>query len=76
MKMNPWEAVQWTGQLADLKEQQYKSTLLICALAELLMERGILTREEIAQMASRLEDNDLAEGLGPGLGSDPLFNKR
>ena len=71
--MNAWETVQWTSQLADLKEQQYRSTLLICALAELLMEKEILTREEIAQMASQLEASDLAEGLG--LGADRLRNK-
>lgn len=71
--MNTWETVQWTSQLADLKEQQYRSTLLICALAELLMEKEILTREEIAQMASQLEASDLAEGLG--LSADRLHNK-
>ncbi|MEO3945769.1 hypothetical protein [Gorillibacterium sp. CAU 1737] len=59
--MNAWEQVNWAGQLADLKEQHYRALLLVSALTELLMEKGICTPEEIALRASRLEQHDLTQ---------------
>ncbi|WP_438433652.1 hypothetical protein [Gorillibacterium sp. sgz500922] len=58
--MNAWEQVAWAGQLADLKESQYRTLLLASALAELLIGKGLATRDEIAALAAQLERADLA----------------
>lgn len=49
------------GQLADLKEADYKNTLAIAVLIDLLIEKGVFTRREFAQKARRLENETLAE---------------
>lgn len=49
------------GQLADLKDVDYKNTLAIAALIELLIEKGLFTRQEFAQKAQELESASLAE---------------
>ncbi|MCL6457787.1 MAG: hypothetical protein K6T85_07255 [Gorillibacterium sp.] len=61
--MKAWETVQSMGMLADLKEQNYRTTLLACALAELLIEKSIATREEITEIAARLERADFIESF-------------
>ena len=35
------------GKLADLKEEHYRNTLLVTSMMDLLIEKGILTRDEI-----------------------------
>jgi hypothetical protein len=47
------------AQLADLKEVDYKNTLVLTALVELLVEKGILDRKEVIQKARQL-DADLS----------------
>jgi hypothetical protein len=42
------------AQLADLKEVDYKNTLVLTALVELLVEKGILDRKEVIQKARQL----------------------
>jgi len=63
--MNAWEQVAMAGQLADLEEQHYRTLLLASALAELMIEKGLITPEEIATRASLLEQADLAACLQP-----------
>lgn len=41
--------------LADMKEVDYKNTLAVTALIELLVAKGVFTREEIAATAQRLD---------------------
>ena len=60
--MKAWEEVQRMGIIADLKEQNYRTILLVSALAELLIEKRVVSREEIADMGSRLERADISEG--------------
>ncbi|MGZ4134125.1 MAG: hypothetical protein ACXVC1_02640 [Tumebacillaceae bacterium] len=43
------------AQLADLKEVDYKNTLVLTALVELLVEKGILDRKEVIQKARQLD---------------------
>ncbi|MCX7571826.1 hypothetical protein OS242_17925 [Tumebacillus sp. DT12] len=43
------------AQLADLKEVDYKNTLVVTALVELLVEKGLLTRQEVIQKARQLD---------------------
>ena len=60
--MKAWEEVQMMGIIDDLKEQNYRTILLVSALAELLIEKRVVSREEIADMGSRLERADISEG--------------
>jgi len=46
------------AQLADLKEVDYKNTLVLTALVELLVEKGLLTRQDVITKARQL-DGDL-----------------
>ncbi|OEF97347.1 hypothetical protein [Desulfuribacillus alkaliarsenatis] len=43
------------GQLADLKEVDYKNTLVITAIIELLVEKGIINRSDIIEKAQELD---------------------
>ena len=43
------------AQLADLKEVDYKNTLVVTALVELLVEKGILERKDVIQKARQLD---------------------
>lgn len=43
------------GKLADLKEEHYKNTLLLGALIELLVEKGIFTTKELDTKAAELD---------------------
>lgn len=52
---HPLDEINIIAQISDLKEVDYKNTLLISALIELLMEKGILTRKEILQKANQME---------------------
>ncbi|WP_425058468.1 hypothetical protein SCACP_31210 [Sporomusa carbonis] len=49
------------GQLADLKDVDYKNTLAVAVLIELLIAKGLFTRQEFAQKAQELESASLAE---------------
>lgn len=43
------------AQLADLKETDYRNTLAIAALIELLEEKGLLTPAELADKIKKLD---------------------
>lgn len=49
------------SQIADLKEIDYKNTLAITSIIELLIEKGILNRTEVAVKAQALEDQTILE---------------
>jgi len=49
------------GQIADLKDTDYKNTLALSVLIELLIEKGVFTRQEFALKARELEQASLAE---------------
>jgi len=49
------------GQLADLKDTDYKNTLAISVLVELLIEKGLFTREDFTHKAWDLEKETLTE---------------
>jgi hypothetical protein len=52
-------AVLLGAEIADLKDVDYRNTLAICTLIELLCERGLIGRAEFARRAQAL---DLAAG--------------
>ncbi len=43
------------GKLGDLKEIDYRNTLAIATLIELLVEKGLITRQEFSQKAQSLD---------------------
>lgn len=49
------------GQLADLKAIDSKNTLAIAVLIDLLIDKGLITRQEFAQKAQELESATLAD---------------
>ena len=49
------------GQIADLKDTDYKNTLAITALIEIFIEKGLFTREDFSNQAQTLEKLTLAE---------------
>ena len=49
------------AQLGDLKETDYRNTLAIATIIELLVQNGIITRREFARMACRLDNMTVDE---------------
>jgi len=49
------DQVDFIGKLADLKAEHYHSALLINAIIELLVEKGVVTRHEIERKAAELD---------------------
>lgn len=47
------------SQIADLKEVDYRNTLAITSIIELLIDKGILERNEIASKAYILENQTI-----------------
>lgn len=51
----PLQEIDIIGKLADLKDQHYRNTLLLSALVELLIEKEILTTEEMDRKLKHLD---------------------
>lgn len=49
------------GQIADMKEVDYKNTLAIASVIEILIDKGIISRNDIALKAMQLERMTLDE---------------
>lgn len=49
------------GQIADLKEIDYKNTLAIASMIEVLIDKGIINRHDIAKKAFQLENETTQE---------------
>ena len=43
------------GHIADLKENDYKNTLAIAAIIEVLIEKGIVNKEDLLKKALQLD---------------------
>jgi len=56
--MNKFDLI---NQIANMKEIDYKNTLAITCIIELLIEKGIIDRFEVAEKAQFLEDKTLSE---------------
>lgn len=52
------DEVAWIAKLADLKEDHYRNSLLLGAILELLLEKGLLTAQELAAKVHTLEASD------------------
>lgn len=53
--MTARETIDLFAALADMKEIDYKNTLAITALIDLLVDKGVITREEMASRAQKLD---------------------
>lgn len=49
------------GQIADMKEIDYKNTLAIASIIEILIDKGIINRNDIALKALQLENMTIDE---------------
>lgn len=49
------------GQLADLKDTDYKNTLAISVLIELFIDKGLFTRDDFTHKATELEKSTISE---------------
>lgn len=49
------------GQIADLKDVDYKNTLAVAVMVELLIDKGVFSRQEFAAKGRELEQATLAE---------------
>lgn len=50
-----WENVQLLAKLADLKEEHYRTVLTLSAMLELLVEKGLLTHEELSARSNQID---------------------
>ncbi|WP_166245863.1 hypothetical protein [Paenibacillus turpanensis] len=48
------DEVNMIGKLADLKTSHYHNTLLLSALVDLLIEKGVITTQELQEKAGEL----------------------
>ncbi|MBU5678176.1 hypothetical protein KQI88_17325 [Alkaliphilus sp. MSJ-5] len=53
--------VNLVGQIGDLKEIDYRNTLAIATLIELLIEKNVITRQEFARKSYYLDNMSLEQ---------------
>jgi hypothetical protein len=67
--MNPipssLDEVNLIGKLADLKESHYLQSLLLSALIDTLMDKGLITAEELTHRAQQLDQAATPHPLYP-----------
>jgi hypothetical protein len=52
---SPIEEIELISKLADLKQQHYQNLLILTALLELLIEKGIISAEELRSKTTELQ---------------------
>ncbi|MFC5406672.1 hypothetical protein [Cohnella soli] len=50
-----WQFLDLASQMSDMKHEQYRQLLAISTLIELLVDKGLLTPEEIRVKAAQME---------------------
>ncbi|TJY41734.1 hypothetical protein E5161_11000 [Cohnella pontilimi] len=50
-----WQYLDLASRLGDMKDDQYRQLLALSTLIELLVDKGVLTPEDIQQKASLME---------------------
>ncbi|HHY90071.1 MAG TPA: hypothetical protein GX503_00250 [Clostridiales bacterium] len=49
------------AQIADLKEVDYRNTLAIATIIEILVAKGLMSRQEFAKLAQKLDTMSIEE---------------
>lgn len=52
---NPFQEVNILAKLADLQEVDYQNTILLHALIDLLIQKGVLTKEDLFAKARQID---------------------
>jgi len=52
---NSWQYIELASQVSDLKHDHYRQLLAMSTLIELLVEKGLLTPQEIQEKAAQME---------------------
>jgi len=63
-----WDHIQLAAKVADLKDEHYRTLLTLSAMLELLVDKGLLTREELTRKAEELDtelDSLISASLHP-----------
>lgn len=55
--------VNLVAQLADLKEVDYKNMLVLTSLVELLIEKGLITRQDVLDKTNQLDADMFLQDL-------------
>ena len=50
-----WQFLEFASQLSDMKQDNYRQLLALATLIEVLVDKGVVTAEEIAAKASLME---------------------
>jgi hypothetical protein len=50
-----WQYIELASQMAEVKDDHYKQLLALSTLLELLVEKGVLTPDEIKEKAIQME---------------------
>ncbi len=53
----PWSEIDFGARLADMQEVDYRNTLAVATLIELLIERGLITPQELRRKSAELDHN-------------------
>jgi hypothetical protein len=59
------EEVNLIGKLADLKESHYLQSLLLSSLIEVLIDKGIITAQELTNKAQELDHASIPDSENP-----------
>lgn len=59
-RYSPLQEVHLAAKLADLRAADYQHSLLLDTIIELLIEKNVLTREELQAKARQLDEQPLA----------------
>lgn len=51
------DEVQLIGKLADLKEDHYRNSLILTALIDVLIDKGVLTTQELQNRMDKLDSS-------------------
>lgn len=52
---NAWQFLELASRLSDMKEDQYRQLLALSTMLELLVEKGVITADEIRAKSAEME---------------------
>ncbi|UFJ40414.1 hypothetical protein LOK74_20650 [Brevibacillus humidisoli] len=61
-RYSPLQEINLAAKLADLRDADYHNTLLLDALIELLIEKNVLSHEELHAKARHLDQQTVVDG--------------